>query len=120
MPALQSILRSEPPGWKRTLLSILALSGGYLAGLGVERLLRYLFFFGNEWKFTLYWFAVLSIFAWLVLGLPLLVFGPARNKLCREPVRTSALGGLGGIFILLSFIFLLSALSGGLHMDKLM
>ena len=119
MPALQSILRSEPPGWKRTLLSILALAGGYLAGIGVERLLRYLFLFGSEWKFTLYWFAVLSIFGWLVLGLPFFVFGPRRNRLCMKPNRTAVLGGLGGVFLLLSFLLLPSAFSG-FHPDKLM
>lgn len=109
----------EPPGWKRTLLSIVALCGGYLAGVGAERLLRYVFLWGSEWEFTLYWFAILSIFGWLVLGLPFLVFGSGRNKLYTEPIRTASLGGLGGIFILLSFIFLLSALSG-FRIDKLM
>ena len=109
----------EPPGWKRTLLSIVALSGGYLAGIGAERLLRYMFLWSSEWEFTLYWFAVLSIFGWLVLGLPFLVFGSGRSKLRIKPIRTAALGGLGGIFILLSFIFLLSALNG-FRIDKLM
>lgn len=119
MPAIAQHPTIEPPGWKRTLLSILALGGGYLAGIGVERLLRYLFLFGSEWKFTLYWFAVLSIFGWLVVGLPFFVFGPRRNKLCMEPNRTAVLGGLGGIFLLLSFLLLPSAFSG-FHLDKLM
>ena len=119
MPDIAKHPTIEPPAWKRTLLSILALGGGYLAGIGVERLLRYLFLFGSEWKFTLYWFAVLSIFGWLVVGLPFFVFGPRRNKLCIEPNRTAVLGGLGGIFLLLSFLLLPSAF-GGFHLDKLM
>lgn len=96
----QTFYAEFPAFVRRFFLSLAALAIGYGAGFGTDRVMRGLFRLGSKTEGTLIWFAIFSIFGWLVFALPVLVISPWR-KLFRRVGWSGLVGGVvgAGLFV---------------------